>query len=424
MDDIAPSILFGFLAFLIFLSAFFSSSETAMMSLNRYRLRHLEKKGHKGARRAAYLLKRPDRLIGVILIGNNLVNIFATQLATLITLRFYDESYLWVAGVLLTMVILIFSEVTPKTIAALHPERLAFPFSWILKPLLFIFYPAVWIVNFISNGLARLFGVDPSKERTHEHLDPDELRTVVGEAGGLIPPDHQDMLLNILDLEKATVEDIMIPRNEVVGIDLEDDVQTILRQLETSDHTRLPVYEGDINNVIGILHLRFTARFMPNGQGDIDKDIRTHLQEPYFVPESTSLNKQLIQFKNQKHSMALVVDEYGEVQGLITLADLLEEIVGEFTTNLGESGYAGISTMENDYYAIDGGMSIRDINRNLGWELPTNGPKTLNGLMMEYLENIPEGHVCFTIENCVFETVKLSNTMIERAKVKFQDVKQ
>lgn len=420
MNDIPLSLLFGSLALLILISAFFSSSETAMMSLNRYRLRHLEKKGHRAARRASELLGRPDRLIGVILIGNNLVNIFATQLATIIVLRLYGEGYLWLAGVLLTLVILIFAEVTPKTIAALRPEKLAFPFSWVLRPLLFIFYPVVLTVNYVSNGLARLFGVDPSKGHAHEHLNPDELRTVVGEAGGLIPSDHQDMLLNILDLGKATVEDIMIPRNEVIGIDLEDDHETITRQLETAEYTRLPVYEGDINNVIGVLHSRYLAKIIPNGQGNIKNAIRAHLIDPYFVPESTSLNQQLIHFKDQKHSMALVVDEYGEVQGLITLADLLEEIVGEFTTNLGEAREPNISMADGDWYIIDGGASIRDINRNLDWELPTNGPKTLNGLMMEYLENIPDGHISFIIEDYVFETVDLSSTMIERAKVRLQ----
>lgn len=389
-----------------------------MMSLNRYRLRHLEKKGNRGAKRATKLLHRPDRLIGVILIGNNLVNNFAAALTTLIAIRLYGEDAVWTASILLTLVVLIFAEVTPKTIAALHPERVAFPFSWVLIPLLKILYPAVWVVNHISNGLALLFGVNAAQGSANEQLNPDELRTVVGEAGELIPDDHQDMLLNILDLEKASVEDIMIPRSEVVGIDLENTIDTIVKQLESADYTRLPVYEGDINNVVGILHLRFSPRLLSGDTQLSHEDIRQFISAPYFVPESTPLPKQLIQFKEQKHSIALVVDEYGEIQGLITLADLLEEIVGDFTTNIGDIREPDISPCENDWYLIDGGASIRDINRNLNWELPTDGPKTLNGLMMEYLENIPRGNISFIIQDYVFETVKLSSTMIESARVK------
>ncbi|MGH1485058.1 MAG: HlyC/CorC family transporter [Cellvibrionaceae bacterium] len=424
MNDIPLSFLFGFLGILILLSGFFSSSETAMMSLNRYRLRHLEKKGHHGAKRASALLKRPDRLIGVILIGNNLVNTFATALTTLIALRLYGEGSVWLASVLLTIVILIFSEVTPKTIAALHPEKIAFPFSVLLRPLLILLYPVVWVINHISNALALLFGVNAAQGHAHEHLNPDELRTVVGEAGGLIPDDHQDMLLNILDLEKASVEDIMIPRNEVIGIDLEDDIDYIINQLESAEYTRLPVYEGDINHVIGILHLRFTPRFMKSKSPVTHADIKQYISTPYFVPESTPLHKQLIQFKEQKHSIALVVDEYGEVQGLITLADLLEEIVGDFTTNLSDIREPDIQEADNDWYTIDGGASIRDVNRNLDWQLPTDGPKTLNGLMMEYLENIPKGHISFIIDDYVFETIKLSSTMIESAKVKLIKIEE
>jgi Mg2+/Co2+ transporter CorB len=418
LNDIPLSFLFGSLGILILLSAFFSSSETAMMSLNRYRLRHLEKKGHRGAKRAASLLKRPDRLIGVILIGNNLVNTFAGALTTLIALRLYGEGAVWVASLLLTIAILIFSEVTPKTIAALHPEKLAFPFSWILKPLLKLLYPVVWFINYISNGLALLFGVNAAEGHVHEHLNPDELRTVVGEAGGLIPDEHQSMLLNILDLEKVTAEDIMIPRNEVVGINLEDDIKDIISQLESAKYTRLPVYEGDINNVVGILHLRYTPRFLESKSSLTHDDIRIHTITPYFVPVSTNLHTQLINFKDQKHNMALVVDEYGEIQGLITLADLLEEIVGDFTTDTRDANQPDIQAIADDCYIIDGGASIREINRNLDWDLPTDGPKTLNGLMMEYLENIPKGHVSFKIQDYIFETKEISNTMVESAKVR------
>ena len=416
MNDIPVGILIGCVIFLIFLSAFFSSSETSMMALNRYRLRHLEKKGHKGAKRAASLLRRPDRLIGVILIGNNLVNTIAATLTTVIALRLYGEAGVWYATLVLTLAILIFSEITPKTIAALHPEKVAFPFSWILKPLLKILYPAVWSVNAISNRLARLFGVDADKDVQAQTLNPDELRTVLNEGGELIPQTHQDMLLNILDLDEATVDDIMIPRNEVVGINLEDSIEFIAAQLESTDYTRLPVYDGDINNVLGILHLRYTPKIL-KGDNKLSHDsIREHISSPYFVPESTSLHKQLLNFKDQKHNLALVVDEYGEIQGLVTLADLLEEIVGDFTTNFANTHEPTIIDNEDNWYTFDGGASIREINKSLNWALPTNGPKTLNGLFIEQLEEIPRGPVSFTIDDYRFETLKINKTMINTAK--------
>lgn len=424
MNDIPLSFLFGSLGILILLSAFFSSAETAMMSLNRYRLRHLEKKHHKGAIRAAALLRRPDRLIGVILIGNNLVNNFAAALTTLIALKLYGEESVWTASIILTLVVLIFAEVTPKTIAALHPEKVAFPFSWILKPLLILLYPAVWLVNYLSGALAKLFGVNTTSSSTAEHLHPDELRTVLNEAGDLIPDQHQDMLLNILDLEKASAEDIMIPRNEVVGLNLDDSPEVLLEQLKKADYTRIPVYEGDINNVIGIFHLRYTPRFfidednVKNDPKDIHAAIRQYMSKPYFVPESTPLHTQLLNFQKQKHSMALIVDEYGDVQGIVTIEDLLEEIVGEFTTNIAEVQQPDIRSLDDGWHVIEGSASIRDINRNLDWALPTDGPKTLNGLMMEYLEIIPKGHIGFTISDYHFETQSISSTMIETARVK------
>lgn len=389
-----------------------------MMALNRYRLRHLVKKGNKGAKRATALLERPDRLIGVILIGNNLVNTFAATLATLIAMRLYGEDAVWSAGLILTLVILIFAEITPKTFAALHPEKLAFPFSVPLRGLLKCLYPAVWAVNYFSNALVRLFGVDPDNAGNSDHLNPDELRTIVDEAGALIPDSHQDMLLNILDLEKATVEDIMIPRSEVIGINIEDSIEDILKQLEVADYTRLPVYEGSINNVLGVLHLRFTPRLLKDRDNLTHSDIKHHISQPYFVPVSTALNQQLINFKNQKHNTALVVDEYGDVQGLITLADLLEEIVGEFTTNLSDSEQPDIHPIEDSWYQIDGGASIREINRTLSWELPTDGAKTLNGLIMDHLEAIPKGHISLAIGDYYLETLSITQTMIETAKAK------
>ncbi|MFT7389265.1 MAG: Mg2+/Co2+ transporter CorB [Candidatus Endobugula sp.] len=418
MDDIPLSMLFSFLGILIVLSGFFSSSETSMMSLNRYRLRHLEKKEHKGAIRAAALLRRPERLIGMILIGNNLVNNFAAALTTLIALRLYGEEAVWSASVLLTLAVLIFAEVTPKTIAALYPEKVAFPFTLILKPLLLILYPAVWLVNHMSNALAQIFGINTTPSPMTQHLHPDELRTVVDEAGDLIPDQHQDMLLNILDLEKASVEDIMIPRSEIVGINLEDSPKKLLTQLKHLDYTRIPVYEGDINNVVGIFHLRYTTRFLLDENNDISHNIKRLMLKPYFVPESTPLHTQLLNFQKQKHSLALVVDEYGDIQGLVTIEDLLEEIVGEFTTNAAETHQPDIRMLDSGWNIIEGSASIREINKSLDWSLPTNGPKTLNGLMMEYLETIPKGHISFMLSGYRFETQGIASTMIESARVK------
>lgn len=388
-----------------------------MMSLNRYRLKHLTKKGHPGALRVASLLRHPDRLIGLILIGNNLVNIFATAIATIIAMRLYGDAGVAVGSLLLTLVILIFAEVTPKTIAALHPERISFFASWVLKPLSVLLAPAVYLVNGISNNIARLFGLHGA-HGAMEHLNPEELRTVVDEAGDLIPDQHQGMLLNILDLEKSTVEDIMIPRNEVEGLDITRPVPELLECIRTSEYTRLPLYEGDINNVLGILHLRNAARFIRGTDDSITLErIREYADETYFVPEATPLHTQLLNFQQHKSRMALVVDEYGEVQGLVTLEDLLEEIVGDFTTNSAEESTDDIVPQPDGTYLIDGGTFIRDINRGLDWDLPQDGPKTLNGLAMEYLESIPDAHIGFALDGYRLETTELTDKMIAWMRV-------
>ncbi|WP_390594833.1 HlyC/CorC family transporter [Simiduia litorea] len=417
MNDIPLSLLFSSLAGLIILSAFFSSSETGMMSLNRYRLKHLVNKKHAGATRASELLARPDRLIGVILIGNNLVNVLASSIATVIAIRLYGDIGVAIAGILLTLTLLVFAEVTPKTIAALHPERIAFPATLILKPLLIIFHPIVLLVNVVSNGLARLLGVNPTAHNTNEHLHPDELRTVVDEAGDLIPDQHQGMLLNVLDLGKATVEDIMVPRNEVVGLNLEDDVVTLLQQIRTSEYTRLPVYEGDINNVVGTLHLRNAARFIFGDDSTITHaDIRRFCRKPYFVPESTALHTQLLHYQKEKRRMAFVVDEYGDVQGIITLEDLLEEIVGDFTTNNAGSVDEEITAIGDGWFIIDGSTSIRDVNRELEWDLPTDEAKTVNGLLVDTFQGVPETAMSLTLKNYRFEIIETSSKMIEKVK--------
>lgn len=414
-----PGLLFSLLALLIVISAFFSSSETSMMALNRYRLRHQAKSGHRGAKRAVELLARPDKLIGVILIGNNLVNILASVIAGVVFTQLYGDAGVFYATAALTIVILIFAEVTPKTIAALHPERVAFPASLILRPLLWLLTPLVLLVGSISNGLARLVGVETTAGSEAEHLAPEELRTVVFESGALIPSKHKGMLLNVLDLDQATVEDIMIPRNEVMGVDLENSAEEILQQLAESSYTRLPVYRGDINKVVGILHLRRAAQILRDGPDNLTAErLKSFTDEPYFVPEATPLPTLLMNFQKTKRRMGLVVDEYGEVMGIVTLEDLLEEIVGDFTASQVPSDDEEIVATGEGWYMIEGGTSIRDINRTLGWHLPTDGPKTFNGLAMEHLESIPDGNISLYILNYLVEIEEVSDKMITKARVK------
>lgn len=414
MNDIPLSILFTVLVVLILMSAFFSSSETGMMSLNRYRLRHLVKSKNRGAKRVDELLNRPDRLIGMILIGNNFVNILASSIATIIAIRLWGDGGIAIATGLLTLVILVFAEVTPKTLAALQPEKIAFPASLILKPLLTLMYPLVWLLNAICNGLLRLFGVDAGAVGT-DLLSREELRTLVNESGATLPTRHKGMMLSILDLEDVTVDDIMIPKHEVIGIDLEESTEDIFKLLQSAQHTRLPVFKSDLNAPVGVLHLRKISRLLMDD--DLNKaKIMQQAVEPYFVPEGTPLHQQLLNFQKMKRRMGFVVDEYGDVQGIVTLEDILEEIVGEFTTDYAASSQ-DIHPQEDGSYIIDGRATIRDINKALKWHLPTKGPKTLNGLITEYLETIPEHNLCFTIGNYRFETVQIKDNLVKTTRV-------
>jgi len=384
------------------------------MAINRYRLKHLAKK-NRSAKRVSTLLKRTDRLIGVILIGNNLANNLAAILAAYIAVRLYGTGSEFAAGIVLTILMLIFAEVTPKTIAAIYPEKIAFPASLLLKPLLWVLYPIVWIVNHVSNGLIRLLGINPNKNND-DALSKDELRTVVDESGTNIPTGHQGMLINILELEDVTVDDIMVPRNEIVGIDLDKNITDLIEDLVSSDYTRLPVYQGDVNNVVGMLHIRKVSRLLRGGAGEITKEaIKRFAVEPYFVPENTPLHKQLVNFQIEKRRCALVVDEYGEVQGLLALEDILEEIVGDFTTNQAEQ-VEEIVVEDKGIFQIDASATVRDINKFTGWELPVDGPKTLNGLAVELLENIPNGNVSFTIGEYRFETMLLDTKRIIKVR--------
>ena len=403
----------GLLFFLLLLSAFFSGSETALMSLNRYQLRHKAREGHGGARLAERLLKRPDRVIGLILLGNNLVNFSMASLVGIITFKIGGEPAAAFGTIALTLVVLIFAETAPKTLAALHPERVAFPAAMIYYPLLKITYPIVWLTNVCANGVLFLFGVRASDTEL-QALTREELRTVVFEAGSRISTRYRSMLLSILDLEKVTVDDVMVPHNEIVGIDLDaddDDIENIVSQ---SEHTRLPVYRDTIDKVVGILHLRRLANLAH--QRLTKASLQRLLDEPYFVPEGTPLSTQLVQFQRRRERIALVVDEYGDIQGIVTLEDILEEIVGEFTTDPADHD-EDVVNEGSDTYLVDATANIRDLNRSQDWELPTEGPKTLNGLIVELLETIPQPDTCLKINGYPIEIVEVDDTRVRTVRV-------
>jgi len=373
LDDPSIGALFGATILLVILSAYFSGSETAMMALNRYRLKHLANEGHGGARRASRLLERPDRLLSVILIGNNLVNFTAASLATLIALELYGESGVAIAPVVCTFVFLIFAEVAPKSIAAAHPEKVALPSSYILNLLLLSLYPLVWLVNGIANGILSLLGINHD-ETASDHLSKEELRTVVFE-GSQISAHPQNMMLGVLDLDKVSVEDIMVPRTEIFGIDIDDDIEDIIEQIRSSQHTRIPVFKADIDKIIGVLHTRNAAKFLT--QAEVNKAaILQVIDESYFVPENQSLQTLLFNFQQSKQRLGMVVDEYGDVQGIVAIEDILEEIVGEFTTDLSDTNI-DIHPLDDGLYLIDGSTHIRLINRQLTWDSANKPPTDL-----------------------------------------------
>ena len=414
MEGSHPLILWCILLSLLVLSAFFSGSETSMMSLNPYRLRHQRKKSA-GARRAAKLLSMPDRLIGLILIGNNAVNILAAIIANMLAVYYVGEAAApWVATATLTILVLVFSEVTPKTIAAQNPEWFAFKASHILKPLLQLLTPLVWAINKLTNTFIGILGFDPNKDRD-DSLDSEELKSLVDLSGHKISNSNQGMLRAILDLDNMTVEDIMIPRNEVSGLDLEESIEDLMKQILSCEYTRQPVYSGDINNIIGIFHVR-KANHLLRAETITHKAIKRFADEAYFIPESTKLTTQLLNFKKMRSRFAIVVDEYGEVQGLVTLEDILEEIVGDFTTNEADR-VEEVIAQKNGSFLIDGTATIRDINKITHWSLPLNGPKTMNGLVLEQLESIPDGNVSFNINNFKFETVEINGNRVKKVAV-------
>ena len=414
LDMSDPTILWVLLVILLILSAFFSGSETGMMALNRYRLRHQKKKSS-GARRAAKLLEKPDRLIGLILIGNNAVNILAAIIANMLAIIYVGEAAApWVATASLTVLVLVFSEVTPKTIAAQNPEWFAFRTSHILRPLMQVMVPLVVLINKFTNFVISLLGFDPTKDRD-DGLDSEELKSLVDLSSHKLSSNNQGMLKGILDLENITIEDIMIPRNEMQGIDLEEPIDSIKSAILDSEYTRQPLYKGDINNIIGVFNTR-KAHHLLKSQKVSHKLVRQLSEKAYFIPESTTLMNQLLNFRDKKARFGIVVDEYGEVQGLVTLEDILEEIVGDFTTDIADQ-IDEIHKISKDKFEIDGGATIREINKATGWSLPTNGPKTLNGLVLEQLENIPDGNISFLIDNYCFETANIEGAMVKKVSV-------
>jgi len=413
VENLHPGFLVGLLVFLLLCSAFFSSSETGMLSLNRYRLRHQAKEGHRGARRASELLAHPDRLLGTILVGNNFVNILASSIATVLAMQLWGEAGIAIATIGLTIILLIFGEITPKTLAALRPEIIAYPVSLPLKMLQKVLYPLVAMLSWVSNGLLGLLGVDLSN-KGNDSLSTEELRSVVRESGSDLPLNRQSMLLGILDLERVTVDDIMIPRNEVAGIDLDDDLEAIISQLRTTPHTRLPVFRNDINQIEGIVHMRQIARLLSHDQ--LTKEsLLAACTEPYFVPENTPLSTQLLNFQKQKRRIGIVVDEYGDVRGVVTLEDILEEIVGEFS-NQDTLRSPDIHPQEDGTLVIDGAAYIREVNRALDWHLPCDGPKTLNGLITEALEHIPDSGICLQIGNYRLEILQAADNRVKSVR--------
>ncbi|OCH12395.1 magnesium/cobalt efflux protein [Aliivibrio sp. 1S165] len=416
MDDISTGALFTLLAVLIVISGYFSSSETGMMSLNRYRLKHLSNQGHKGAKRVEKLLSRPDRLIGLILIGNNLVNILASAIATILGMRLYGDYGVAIATGILTLVILVFAEVTPKTLAAMYPERVSYSSSIVLNILMKLLSPLVILVNLITNGFLKILGLG-THSGNKDNLSSEELRTVVHEAGGLIPRRHQEMLISILDLEHVTVNDIMVPRSEITGIDINDDWKSISRQLAHSPHGRIVLYRDQIDEVVGMLRLRESYRLMLEKNEMTKETLLRAADEIYFIPEATPLNSQLLKFQRNKERIGLVVDEYGDIQGLVTLEDILEEIVGEFTTSMAPSLAEEIMPQPDGSFMIEGSANIRDINKGLKWDLPTDGPRTLNGLILEHLEEIPKTNINLEIEQHNMKIIAVEENKINLVKV-------
>ena len=412
MNEIPLWILLASIAFLVLMSAFFSGSETSMMAINRYRLKHLVKEKNKSAKRVSRLLEKTDRLLGVILIGNNFTHTLSTALATVVAIRIWSDNAVLAVTVFMTIIMIIFAEVMPKTIAALKPESIAFPSSYLLKPLSKILSPLITLVSFVSNNVTKLIGINLDNANKDE-LKPEELRTLLQTSG--VPKRQEEMLMGIFDMDNLSVNDVMIPKNEIIGIDLNDEIEDIVKQLQEIDFTYVPCYEDTIDNIQGFLSLNKKAEFLGSEIKSI-RNLKDELREPLFVPENTPLYKQLANFQSSGRRVGLIVDEYGDIEGIITLRSILEIIVGEITTESIEK--MDIMPQADGRYLVDGSMMIREVNRRLKWELPTEGPKTLSGLILEEIQTIPDTNVGLTIENYRIERVLIKDNVIKLAKVK------
>ena len=418
MDDISTEALLATLAVLLVISGFFSVAETSMMALNRYRMKHLAKTGHRGARLAAALLARPDRLLGVVLLGNNLVNSAAAALVTYLTFRFFGESELalYAATLLVTFAILVFSEITPKVIGATYPERIAYVAAFVLTPLLRLAYPVVWFVNLFVSALLRMARLKTGGEGHAQKLTLEELRTLVLEGGNFLPQKHQNVLLNLFDLESARVEDVMVPRTQIDAMDIDDPPEELRRKITTSNHTRIPVYEGSIENIVGILHVRKVLNISERGEITAAQ-VRQVMRAPYFVPLGTPLLTQIQQFQAEEERLGLVVDEYGELMGMVTLEDILEELIGEFTTQSPLSISATLTRQPDGSLIVEGGTLLRDLNRRLGTRFPLDGPKTLNGLILEHFEDIPEPGTSMKLGDQALEILKIQDNLVKSVRL-------
>ena len=394
------------------MSAFFSGSETSMMAINRYRLKHLVKEKNKSAKRVSRLLERTDRLLGVILIGNNFTHTLSTALATVVAIRLWSDSAVLAVTVFMTIIMIIFAEVMPKTIAALKPESIAFPASYLLKPLSKLLSPLITLVSFVSNNVTKLMGINLDNADKDE-LKPEELRTLLQTSG--VPKRQEEMLMGIFDMDYLSVNDVMIPKNEIIGIDLNDEIEDILKQLQIIDFTYIPCYEDSIDNIQGFLSLNKKADFLGN-KIQSKENLKAELREPLFVPENTPLYKQLANFQSSGRRVGLIVDEYGDIEGIITLRAILEIIVGEITTESIEK--MDIMPQADGTYLIEGNVMVREVNRRLEWELPTEGPKTLSGLILEEVQTIPDTNIGLTIDGYRIETVLIKDNVIKLTKIK------
>jgi Mg2+/Co2+ transporter CorB len=395
------------------LSAFFSSAETGMMALNKYRLKHLIKQNNRSAKRADKLLKRPDRLLGVILIGNNFVNILAAALTTILCLELFGNSGVFIGSVILTIIILIFAEVTPKTFAAKNAESIALPASGILKVLQKVLYPLIWVVNFFSNSLLNLLNV--KDENKNEDITTEELKSVLENSGEMIPKRYQDMLTSILDLDEILIDEIMTPRNEILGIDIEENFEILMEKIAINQKEIMPIYEQSLDNLKGTIDTNGIKKFLISNKLSI-KNFMNFADDVYVALENTPLSNQLFNFQKDNKTSAVVVDEYGDVKGLIDINDILEEIVGELSTDKTRDKI-DIQEQKDGSYLIDGSAAIREINKKLSWDLPLEGPVTLNGLILEKIQTIPESNVSINLNNYLIETVLIKDNMIKFAKI-------